>query len=94
MTKPYIDDQHRSEIGDASKAMATHLRELARRLENAAERYIGGVPNIYQKEDIALNEQVRAYIKQNYKQIGDISMAWGLIELVRKGSQIYRKGQV
>lgn len=105
MSEAYIDDHHYRETSDSDKAMATHLRELARRLEKTAKRYDPDCDprdalwckndekracTIRHCEDIALEEQVIKYIKQNYRQIGDMSMVHGLIKLVRHGSQIYR----
>jgi hypothetical protein len=88
MKDPYINDEHHAAYGDRAKATATHLRELSRRLALAADS--AGSLGVDKHEDICLETQVLAYIKQNYGKIGDISMAHGLVKLVRTGSQYYR----
>lgn len=80
---------------DANKSIATHLDELARRLSNTAKRFRGGnlnatltsVPSI---EDSHIQEQVVEYLKQNWGRIGDISTAYGVVNIVRHVSQYYR----
>lgn len=93
----YIDDvSHHENTGNSS--MATHLNELARKLTNSAKRYTNGELNygdgsansIARIEDIALEQQVLAYVKANYGKIGDLSMAHGLVKLVRQGTQVWR----
>ena len=53
-----------------------------------------GACTIIHHEDIALQQQVIKYIQANYKQIGDISMAYGLIQLIRHGSQVYQPNRL
>jgi len=86
--QPYINDEHYAAYGDRAKATATHLEELSRKLSLVAKNHHNLDVDVL--EDIALEEQVLSYIKQNYGKIGDISMVHGLIKLVRTGSQVWR----
>jgi len=85
---PYLNDEHQSAHGDRQKVTSTHLRELARKLNLAADRGLGLDVKVH--EDTALEQQVLSYLRQNYGKIGDISMAYELIKLVRTGSQVWR----
>ena len=86
--QPYINDEHQNVYGDRQKTVATHLRELARKISLSADRGLALDVTIH--EDTALEQQVLSYLRQNYGKIGDISMAYELIKLVRAGSQVWR----
>jgi hypothetical protein len=88
MIHAYINDEHQSAYGDRQKAVSTHLRELARKLNLSADRGLGLDVTIH--EDTALEQQVLSYLRHNYGKIGDISMAHELIKLIRAGSQVWR----
>lgn len=91
MDKRYINP-------DVNRSMATHLKDLSRKLSNMADRFTNedcplnakllGVPEI---EDICIEQQVVSYLKQNWGKIGDTSTAYGVVNIVRHGSQYYRK---
>jgi hypothetical protein len=77
--------------------MATNLREVARRIEKAALRFTEDYApqdslyqsvnlNAVQVQDVALQDAIIKYTRDNWKKIGDISFAWGLIKLVRLAS--------
>lgn len=99
VSEPYISDEHYKSPSDRDKALATHLRTLASRLEYSAKRFtdpkmqgslVGAELHPKELEDSALEAIIVDYLRANYKRIGDLSLAYGLIKLVRMGSQVYR----
>lgn len=100
---PYVTDELHISATDRDKAMYTHLRHLARRIQSEASRFTddcnpadslcgSAALHPFHIEDIALKDEVIKYTKANWKRIGDISFAWGLIQLVRLATKVHREG--
>lgn len=79
-------------------AMATHLREMARRLNKTAKRFTedcdpmeslcgGETLHPFHCKDIALQDAVINYTRANWGKIGNISFAWGIMQLVRNAGE-------
>jgi len=103
MTLPYISDEHHTSKSDANRAMATHLRWMSKKISDSAKRFtpecapedsLSAVKTSpLHVQDSALEEMIIAYTRQNWGKIGNISFAWGLIQLVRFGSVYYQGGK-
>jgi hypothetical protein len=87
--RPYLNDEMHISQSDRDKAMVTHLQYMASSISKSAKRFQEGGDLCHSEalhpihiRDIELQNVIISYINQNYKKIGDISLAHGLIKLV------------
>ena len=97
--RQYLADEYHICQTDRDKAMASHLRQIAKQINTSAKRFTEHAEDSlcgsdalhpFHIEDAAIQDAVVNYTKANWKKVGDISFAWGLITLVRLASKTYR----